>query len=242
MTAVYTVAFNRPDMIGLQLRSLQRFLREPFSYTVLDNAADPEMDRAIERSCAELGAACVPVPHRSQRNANVSHAWALQWAWVHHLLPIRQGTAVLLDSDVFALAPLSFVDLVGDHHLVALEQRRGAVVYPWPGIVALNMERIPRRELISFMCSTNMRGERVDVGGSLCEWTDNVAEYEDGQVDWRRLTVSAFEGPEGYEEEFGFELYESSLLHYHAASNWDRRTHHERKTAYLRRCLERVGA
>ncbi|HTW98635.1 MAG TPA: hypothetical protein VMD59_07655 [Acidimicrobiales bacterium] len=237
VAAVYTVAYNRPDLIELQLASLRRLLREPFTYTVLNNAPDGEMDGEIVLSCAEAGVACVPVPERSQRSANVSHAWALQWAWVHHVLPIRQGVAVFLDHDVFLVAPFSFVDLVSGHHLAALEQRRGQVVYPWPGIIALDMERIPRRELMSFLCNPHLRGERVDVGGNLSEWIDNVAGYEDGRVDWYRLATSTLEGPEGYEEDFGFELYEGSLLHYHAASNWDRRSHHARKTDYLRRWL-----
>lgn len=240
-TVVYTVAFNRPDLIGLQYRSLSSFVREPLTYRVLNNAPNPEMDEEIRQACATFGVASISVPQRSQRNANVSHAWAVQWAWIHHLLPITEGVAVILDCDVFAVAPVSFVDLLGDRHLVGLEQRRGDVVYPWVGIIALNMERIPRRELINFMCSPNMRDEHVDVGGSLCEWIDNVAEYEDGAVDWRRLRTSAFDPPEGYEDEFGFELYEGSLVHYHAASNWDYQTHHDRKTACLRGWLERAG-
>jgi hypothetical protein len=142
---------------------------------------------------------------------------------------------------VFAVAPISFVDLLGDRHLVGLEQSRGDVLYPWVGIIGLNMERIPRRELINFMCSPNMRGEHVDVGGSMAEWVDNVAEYEDGTIDWRRLRSSVFDRPAGYEDEFKFELYEDSLVHYHGASNWDFQTHHDRKTACLRGWLEQVG-
>jgi hypothetical protein len=88
---------------------------------------------------------------------------------------------------------------------------------------------------------TLSRGVHLDVGGSLSEWVDNVAEYEDGLIDWGRLRPSVVDRPAGYKGQFTFEMYEDSLVHDHAASDWDDQTSHDRKTACSRGWLERVG-
>lgn len=256
MIRIYTFSHKRPDFIELQLSSFYRHLKEPFSFTVFNNAAF-DIDRTnydqIASECTRLGIERINIerdpkvsgpyeslygihsvftPSGKYANANVACAYPLAWAW-RAVISKAPGPVCIMDSDMFLMEPITLSDYLKEHPMVIVPQSRpNGVYYAWNGLVMADIPKLPEPETVNWWCG-QVSGEGVDVGGL-------THHYFKAHPEVTLKTV----GPEHHHDIPGQEheiirLDGKGILHYGAGSNWNKRSveYHAKKTAWLKERL-----
>lgn len=219
---------------------LHKFLGDDFEYAVVNNSARDKFAFSNARAvCAQMGIRELVPGARDDRTPNYQHSCALQWLLGHEILPPGEdGIAVILDFDMFLMRPFSFVDFLGDHVLAGQGQSRGPIDYVWPGFVVMRPSRMPERNLFSLACGKindegvavgeGAPGHNVDVGGLAHVWMRRHREHAVKPVRGGRILNSmgntdVLPAPirAKYSDDFGFDVFEDSFLHYGRGTNWD---------------------
>jgi hypothetical protein len=100
------VAFEQPWVLGWLLRMARRNLGDS-TPLVFDNSRSPAARAAIERACAECGAAYLALPPNPVRHPNRSHGNAMTWIWHNAVRALQPRTFGFVDHDLIPLAPVS---------------------------------------------------------------------------------------------------------------------------------------
>jgi hypothetical protein len=259
MIKIFTFGSNRPDFIGLQLHSFRRHLKEDFEFVVFNNAKydngcggdynglhqaaknlgikmiDVEKDSGLIERCQKIELSCsLFSPQGLYSNANVSHAYALCWAWENHISKER-GPIAVLDSDVFLVEEIKLTDYLNSHVMANIPDGKkhidGRVFhYIWPTFMLADMARLPDPETLNWWCG-RIQDTPVDVGGQ-------TYHYFQAHPD-----LDVKELPKNHYQDFSydeFRLDDKIVLHYRSGSNWDHRPadFHQRKTEWLK---NRIG-
>jgi|SRR5579859_860415 len=264
MIHVFTVAGNRPDFIPLQLRSLGKFLRDGFVFTVFNNAVfdRPHDSNEIRRVCAELGVLCIDVQRDyglvarcealelrgdskvfnhagGYLNANVGAAYPSCWAWQGVISKYREPVC-FLHSDVFLTAEVSFEKHLAQTPLCYLPQAKelnGVTVrYMWDAFILADLDRIPAPETINLWCG-GVRGVPVDVGGQSAHYLEAHPDVPKLEMIGKHISEDSScttFAPANYEV-FSFKG-DADMLHYRSGSNWDHKSdaYHGAKTEWLK--------
>lgn len=227
----YITADFRSDFLELQQRAIDRFVDEPVELCVWNNTPDrraPIRDQ-ISNECRRLGIREHHVANPDERTANQAHAHALTWGWRQVVIGDMPDVAILLDFDLVPVQRTSIERMLTSALIAGWSQSRGPVNYYWPGLLLLRPKELPNPKSLSLWCSTDVEGERVDVGGELhlyrkkypevpCRNLLGIAELStrDGTVDWIPRLLR-----HRYEDVFGFGVIDQAWLHYRAGSNWN---------------------
>lgn len=149
---IVTLAYNRPDFIELQLKSIKKWVKE-FTFTVYDNAPDD----SIKDECERLGIRCIPIKIFSE-DSSWCVGLSLNKMWER--MQIETGHVVYLDSDMFLVGKLP---KMGDNHMAFVPQVRGQYTYPWTGLMMFNMDTLPHPEEMRWQVDYRLKD--TDVGG-----------------------------------------------------------------------------
>lgn len=243
---VVTPVVNNPAFIRLQHAGLKAFLNTPHEFVIFNDAkdfpdatnyGDTTMRQQIEETCRELLIRCVPVPnghHRHTGSASHRHADTLRY-----IMRVAKeegwGPILMLDSDMFPVAPLRIPAYHAAPMGAFVIQTRGHIRYLWPNLFYLDFSRNPlmRYDALSWDVTPG-----CDSGGASQTWLTQQ-EHEGRQPYWIRHLPSCTWGPtdlpphlrgllpffEGdvrnQGSKFWAELYDGVFLHYRAGSNWN---------------------
>lgn len=144
MLELATIAFNRPRLIGEQIRLLRKHLTDEFTLTVLDNSDDEEASREIH----EVALAVLDVHWERPSISPRMHHLALN----HAARSFReQGSEFFgfLDHDIFPVRETRLLPLIEEAGFLGIGQRAPATgrLYPWPGWVFFSRDWLGEREL-----------------------------------------------------------------------------------------------
>jgi len=252
---IYTIAYNKPGFIGIQLKALNAFMKDPFHYIVMNNA-DNSRDRvAIEKKCKELGIDHRQVVDPDHWNANVSHSYSLQQTFDRYITRGYQGLSVIMDCDLFPIRPFSLMQFMDGYELGGVGQAFGnqATGETYAGLrvvfVAINTPMIPdqgfRLHDMNFKCGS-IRGTGVDVGGMFYHYLQS---YPDTKIKWfgvnhlfddRDYTPEFGDFANEYRVEFQSELISDIFFHYRNSGNWFKTAKDTiyRKEVFLNRLID----
>lgn len=148
---IVTLAFNRPDFIEPQLKSIQKYAPEA-KYTVYDNCPDD----SVKNECERLGVTCIPIKVFS---ADPSWCVGVSLNKMWETLRYNDGILVYLDSDMFLTGELP--DMEG-YDFAFVPQKRPNIVYPWTGLMLFNMDTLPAPGELRWEVASQIG---ADVGG-----------------------------------------------------------------------------
>lgn len=251
MIKIHTFASNRPDFIKLQVESFHKHLREPFDYTVFNNARhditggadydgihrvgkeigirviDIERDPVLLADCARIEPGGPVVNAAGQyANANVAHAYALRWAWDNYISK-EKGAIAIFDSDVFLVQPVKLTDTLYPHQMVNISdgKPRGEgqppILYMWPTFMLADMDMLPDPETLNWWCG-RIEDVPVDVGGHTYYYFQAHPDLDVLNV--RRLNsyyLDTSSCPVDPANYDEFYLPDGVVLHYRSGSDWD---------------------
>ena len=160
---IYSVHYNRPEYIQLQSQTLSSHAKIDYTFTIVDNSINPGAKAQIMEEARRLGLGYIDCNNNIRHMSSESH----QNSFKYILDDVSEGDVfMVIDHDVFLIGDLT-EDYYADHDMVFLEQRRGNVSYPWPGMIIFN--GLTEKDRVSF-ASDVVEGESCDTGGSMHEY------------------------------------------------------------------------
>lgn len=251
MLKIYSIAYNRSDLIPIQLASFKRFLRDSFELVVINNGPTPT-DLVLNRSTGEKLGLNVFDSLGAHDNAGFSHQRALQKA----LKLICQDTnpAVLVDNDIFLIDEYSFgsrleMSYRAEPRFMGLVQGEYPHQYLWPGLLFINRQIIPNLEQLhlkgvlwrrsnleviipdesfNFDLYPDLRKEFIaaDSGGGLALFEKDWTRVAGISVDYFReggelLKLMPEKLRPLYKDQFNFWFLDFHFVHIGRGSNWD---------------------
>ena len=238
---------NNPEFVKLQEKTLRKFIQDDYEYIVLNDGLSPELVKQISDTCKENNITCVEVPKTLiHSSAAVAHCSVMQWAYDNIILENHKDEiCAFIDADMFVVKDFNVSDFVGDNALAGLPQYRGPIEYFWPGLLFMNLPKMPSPEKLSLFCGI-VRGYNVDAGGTAwhylydnrgiplrgMEHTSHIHECNSN------MHVLSKEVAEKYDQEFRIEILESAFIHYGGASTKNFPERQEKKKKFIEWLLD----
>ena len=221
MITIYSIVARTMKFIEQQQGSLRR-LADQHELVVVNN--DHGAARAnITACCRVLGIKCLEVPGPSPSDYSFAHGWGLNYAWRR-----ARGVAALIDMDVFLLKPYSIPHKLRQRPVAGIEQIRGEIRYPWPGLVFFDKDRLP----LSSSVNWNPWQGRYDTGGGMGE------HLKARGLDFAGLSEEYVKHPD--DADMNCSLIDGAWLHYRDGSDWTGKgpDYHARKLAWVKGMFE----
>ncbi len=173
---IFTYAYNRPDFIELQHKTLKNFVEDDYEFIVFSDARTASNANAIKNTCDRIGIKHVRIPQDIH-----SKPYLQRWPGENYQAPaVRNVNAVmyslntlgfdhddilvLLDSDVFFLKKICIRDLLKEYNIVGQRIGNGYIIYPWHGLIFMDMKTLPDIRSLTFNCG-RVNNKPVDAGG-----------------------------------------------------------------------------
>lgn len=160
---IYSIHYNRPEYIQLQSHTLRSHMKIEYTFTIVDNSIDYTTKSKIMEETQRLGLGYINCNNNIRYMSSESH----QNSFKYILSDVSEGDVfMIIDHDIFLIGDLT-EDYYTTHDMVFLEQWRGKVSYPWPGMIIFN--GLTDKDMISFNSGV-VEGESCDTGGSMYEY------------------------------------------------------------------------
>ena len=95
---IYSVHYNKPEYIGLQKKSFEKWIKFDFEFIVVNNSIEANTKRKIEEESKNLSLRTIDSFNNVSGNPSVSHSQSFQYI----LNDLSEGDiAMVLDHDIF---------------------------------------------------------------------------------------------------------------------------------------------
>lgn len=231
---LFVVGFGRPDLLREQVRLLRKHLRDPFDLLVLDNTKEPDDQKRMEDTAADLAVGYFRVI--SKRNEH-DEALRIAGALSRDLNCRFWGC---LDHDVMPYRPTTIIDRLERHGFFGLGQtytpRVGrSLRYLWPGWVFFDSAWLGKRHPNFSGIRGAFRFDDGDTGSMLHSL------FTEADLEGMEHVVHGYETireDDGHGlQSFGFERM-GDWVHLTNASRWKDVPDPDQRDALLREMLE----
>lgn len=224
MIHIFTSVVNRPDFVLIQDKLFKKYLKNPYTFHVVDDSVDPSITKQFETICKEND---IVYYRKTERTVNLTPAEAcahtIQWTYDTIIKTTYSDSVVLFcDSDMFLIDEFDILEYTQDCIIGGLPQIRGNVEYIWNGIMFFNMPKIRKIDLDIDFSDGMVEGQLTDVGGHTYYY------FKRNKINFKRTDV--IYPTHFYDIEllndlvtkgYNFELHlDGKFLHYRAATNW----------------------
>lgn len=168
--------YNRPDLIELQYKTFNKFLKDDYTLMVFNDADNDHMQKKIESMCEKYNIICVRVPqtlHNSSPHAyrapsSFRHGEVLQFAFENYGFK-HNDIVTPFDSDMFLITDFSIREYLGDYDLTYINTNIGAGIQNYRYSISthfgpINMPKLKNPEELRFIPSYYPNGEFFDTG------------------------------------------------------------------------------
>lgn len=176
---IYSIHYNKPEYIKLQLDSFKKFIDIDFDFYVIDNSVDVNIRKKIKSECDQNNV------HYLFTNNKTPHG-PMTYGWSHifgmdffknRLLNSNSKYVFLVEHDIFFSSPYSNISsLVENNAICGVSQNREHIVYLHPGILLFN------KELANELDTLDLRGDVRENDGRLNIDLDGVSVDTGGQT------------------------------------------------------------
>jgi len=213
--------FNRPDLLNIQIKSIQKYLKNEFEIIVVHDSRNDEFVSEFQEICDEYQIELYHHNSLSGKTPSQYHGESIQWAYENIIKKHCENDLVLiLDHDMFLINDIDLVEYIGENDISGCHQIRGLVEYIWPGLIMFKYQSIKDIEF-DFLPGV-YGGEVLDTGGGTYSiLKDKSIKYKQTGCEY----PDTYEGLDLLDENvnlgFGFELHlEGKFLHYRNACGW----------------------
>src|SRR5574339_576360 len=98
MINIYTICYNRPDLLQYQIKTFRKFLNHDLNFWCIDNSNTGNLEHEFRNECAKLGVKHDLVPNKYFGNPGDSHQTACQYIIKQHLSHAN-NISILMDCD-----------------------------------------------------------------------------------------------------------------------------------------------
>lgn len=224
MMEIFIFAFNRPDLLELQVRCLKKFLLNDFNINVIHDTRKNEYVEEFMNSCQTIRETIHDSifyhQHFSSEGLSSSeyHCRSLQWVQDTLVKFVKPSICLFLDHDMFLIDDLDLVKEMKNVDIMGLKQTRGHIQYIWPGLVAFKSDSF---KTIDWSCK-NVESQQLDTGGGTYTILrdENILYKNTGVIYPDNYKNVDLKNPE-VNLGFDFEIHFDKFLHSRNACNWD---------------------
>jgi len=123
---IFTYHCNRPDFVQLQAAALKQFILDDFKLIVINDAQSDEMRAAIDAASRSVGAESIHTPdYLDHSNPSIVVGRIVTWS-MHDvaLKRFNNSVVVLLEGDMFPIAPFAPLDFLSGFSVAGTQQGR----------------------------------------------------------------------------------------------------------------------
>lgn len=247
MNKIYSVHYDRPDLIDLQYLSIKNHLKNDFEFIIINNAKDHKLKLDINSMAKSIGAQ-IFCGNGTSGLAGEHHQQALNNCWKSKCI-YDNDYVWILDGDVFLLQDIEINNFMKDHVIAGARQnRKPNYNYLTPCVVIFDMKNLPEPELVSWSgCCIN--GVGLDTGGETYFYLEKYKNIKNNSKDlkssWHikkennNLHCIPDELINLYNDEYCIEFFGNEFVHYRASSNWNHKPseHHKLKTEFIKKMI-----
>lgn len=156
-----SIAFNNEVVINYQIKLIKKYLKDHFSFTIVDNSSDVSKQKNISQICLENGVNYVlppPNPFLGEVGSG-SHGATLNWAYKNFIYPRKPQYFGFLDHDIFPIENTSILVHLVDSKIWGKIDVRGNKWYLWSGFCFFNFDFLDGK------CVDFIPEPGVDTGG-----------------------------------------------------------------------------
>ena len=149
MIHIFTSVVNRPDFVSLQQQLFKKFLKNEYTFHVVDDSVDARISSEFYWFCKSNGVEYYRKPPEDKpMNPAQACAHTVQWTYDNLIRKNHSEDIVLfLDSDMFLIDEFDIAEYMSDAAIGGLPQQRGHVTYMWNGIMFFNMPYIEDKDI-----------------------------------------------------------------------------------------------
>jgi len=257
-----------PEALELQKLALNKYLKEPFElvgvidtseqpgpYNLWDSSLRKKAIKIAQNTCDRI----IVVPEELHDNrseifkgtreisgniANLRAAITLQYAFNSEILH-DSNKILLIDNDMFPITYFSWEEKMQENFCRSVvyesrsKYRKKSVSHLWGGLMFIDAEKIPFKEIWSFDCG-KINGVKVDVSGNTYYWLKKIVEngLESNfqtikhlpSLQWSHSDLSEIfshniaefivKDERNINNRYYTEFYDGVFLHFRAGSNW----------------------
>lgn len=207
---LFTISFNKPDLIKYQYRLLKRNIEDEFYYLVADNSTDKNKSKEIEDFCGQERIPFIRLPKNFLKviGSSYSHAASVNWCYKHVVSDFRPRIFGIIDHDLFPIKSVSISKYLVNQPFYGPLRERGTGWYLSGVMSFYGYEWTKRNGKFDYM-PTQVDGQYLDTGGS------NWWSY------FRSIDKSSLIFPQEELEQFRDGLdYHGDYVQYFDAKNW----------------------
>jgi glycosyltransferase involved in cell wall biosynthesis len=214
-------AFNRPDLLPIQVESIQKNLKNNHKIIVSHDSRNYDYVKEFEDICNNLQIKFYHHDSTPGKDASRYHGEAIQWAYDNIIkTEYTDDLILILDHDMFMINELDLIEYFGDNDVLGRPQSRGTVEYVWLGLMMFKYQSVKD---INFNFYPGFYfGELLDTGGGTSYiLNDKNIKYKPTSVEY----PSSYKGINLLDEKinlgYGFEFHlDRSFLHFRNACGW----------------------
>lgn len=224
MIQIFTSVVNRPDFVILQDKLFKKFLKNQYSFHIVDDSVDLNISKKFKKICSENNFLYYKKPKRTnQMNPAQACADAVQWTYDNIIREECLNDIVFFcDSDMFLIDEFNILEYMEDVIISGLPQTRAHINYMWNGIMFFDMSKIEKIDLNIDFSDGYIDNILTDAGGhTYFYFKKNNISMKETDVQYpthfNDIEIQKQEETHGY----NFELHlDGKFLHYRAATNW----------------------
>lgn len=247
---LYSICFNRPDLMQMQVESFKFFLKDKHEIIFVNNAPTDNVATEIKKVADSLECRSIRVQTKLGNNwlPGKNHADAMNLV-LRTEFTKDQGTDLVgfMDNDFFMVLPFSIEEhMKGGVTMSGVKQRRENFYYLTPNLLFMNKSLLPNIQDIDLE-GVHINGVALDTGGGLYNYFEKYPQVKAGVKGIAHTWVMTSDRhnthniPDEliaeYKDDYVLELYQNSFLHYCRSSNWDQQSYdfHKEKTGFVRK-------
>jgi len=256
---MYSVVYNRPEFIQVQMDSFRHFFKDPFELIIVNNASAADMERRVNEESSKLSLKTIRTIVDPNALDGHKHQRCLNSVLQTHVYDEKRPV-LMMDGDFFLIAPFSINDFMENFQICGAKQKRGKYKYLIANFLMLKPFMLPNVNTLKLDGVCILDDQRagtcwadrhpnstpLDSGGELYFYFKNNPNvqvkgiFHSGNIrkENNNLHILPEEIRSQYDD-FNFEIYGNEFLHYCRSSNWDHCTpqHHIDKANLMRKFI-----
>lgn len=215
---IYTISFNNPNVIRLQINKLREFIKDDFTHIVADNSTSKSASEEIKAICKNAGIAYIRLPKNflGKISPSYSHAGALNW--VFHKITKQRAPKFFgfIDHDLFPISEIKIAEKLAQQPIYGALREREDGWYLSAIMSFFKFEFVKNRR-VDFMPITPKKSY-LDTGGG--NWTTIFSKMEKENLTFVKEKIVNFRGDGENRHQDQLEFFDDCWLHTINGSYW----------------------
>ena len=221
MVSVYVTHYNKVELLSLQYESIKKFCTEDVRYIVINNGIDTTTSLEISRISKELNLEEVVIRNNNKiKMTAMHHKEALQYCYDNYISKDDAGIRVVMDCDIIAFNTFSFNSFIGDADVAGIQLGEEPSLYI-ASFISLYSKNV---SFNNFNLASDIEFDSGVATENLVKkyktkWLNHTAPIreKEGLYFFKNAKFDALK----YDQSFGIQFIENSLLHYYRGTGWD---------------------